>query len=250
MDDERAASDEQSELKDSVDEITLSLHELSGLLEDVDELERVLASLVESAVRIVPGAEMGGVTILRDNKAETAAATDVRVREIDSTQYALDDGPCLRSAREKVSQNIDRAEVRRRWPELADVAESHGVGSFIASPLTLDDRVSGSFNLYSPDDDGFRELDESLLEAFTTAAMVALYQAHRYDEARRSVRQLQDALRSRASIDHAIGAVMALHGVGPKAAFDLMVRTSQQHNTKLRDVAQQLLGKIDKTDRS
>ncbi|RVW07360.1 ANTAR domain-containing protein [Prescottella agglutinans] len=247
MDDERAVSDEQSELKDSVDELTSSLQELSGLLDDVGELERVLQSLVESAVRIVPDADMGGVTILRDGEAETVAATDARVREIDSTQYDLDDGPCLRSAREQASQNVSRDEVRRRWPELAEAAEGHGVGSFIASPLTFDDRVSGSFNLYSADDDGFRMLDESLLEAFTTAAMVALHQAQRYDGARRSVQQLEAALNSRASIDHAIGAVMALHGVGPQAAFDLIVKTSQQRNTKLRDVAQQLLSKIDRS---
>ncbi|MGF7121745.1 ANTAR domain-containing protein [Rhodococcus sp. TAF43] len=247
MGDEQTIPDEQSELKGSVDELTSSLRELSGMLDDVDELEHVLQCLVESAVRIVPDADMGGVTILRDGKAETAAATDLRVREIDSTQYDLDDGPCLRSAREQATQNVDRQEIRRRWPGLADVAESNGVGSFIASPLTLDDRVSGSFNLYSSDDDGFRTLDESLLEAFTTAAMVALRQTQRYDGARRSVRALEAALKSRASIDHAIGVLMALHGIDPEAAFDLMVKTSQQSNTKLRDVAQQLLAKIDRS---
>ena len=107
--------------------------------------------------------------------------------------------------------------------------------------------MSGSFNLYSSDDDGFRTLDESLLEAFTTAAMVALRQTQRYDGARRSVRALEAALKSRASIDHAIGVLMALHGIDPEAAFDLMVKTSQQSNTKLRDVAQQLLAKIDRS---
>ena len=247
MGDERAIPDEQSELQGSVDELTSSLQELSGMLDDVDELEHVLQCLVESAVRIVPAADMGGVTILRDGKAETAAATDPRVREIDSTQYDLDDGPCLRSAREQVSQNIGRDEIRRRWPEIAAVADSHGIGSFVASPLTRDDRVSGSFNLYSPDDDGFRTLDESLLEAFTTAAMVALRQTQRYDGPRRSVRALESALKSRASIDHAIGVLMALHGLDPDAAFALMVKTSQQTNTKLRDVAQQLLDKIDRS---
>jgi GAF domain-containing protein len=247
MGDERAVADERSELKESVDEITLSLQELSGLLDDVGQLERVLQSLVDSAVRIVPDADMGGVTILRDGTAETVAATDPRVREIDSVQYALDDGPCLRSVREQASQDVNRTQIRCRWPELADVADAHGAGSIISSPLMLDDRVSGSFNLYSSDEDGFRELDESLLEAFTTAAMVALQQAQRYDTARRFVRQLEDALESRASIDQAMGAVMALHGVGPKAAFDIMVKTSQDHNTKLRDVAQQLLSKIDRS---
>ncbi|PTR24966.1 GAF domain-containing protein [Rhodococcus sp. OK519] len=247
MSDEREIPDEESDLKDSVDELTTSFQQLSSLLDDLGELERVLQCLVECAIRIVPDADMGGVTLLRDGKAETVAATDSRVREIDSTQYDLGDGPCLLSAREQEVQNVSREELRRRWPELAEAADGHEIGSIIASPLTLDDHVSGSFNLYSAADDGFRTLDESLIEAFTTAAMTALRQTQRYDGARRSVRQLQAALQSRASIDHAIGVVMALHGVGPEAAFDRIVTTSQQSNTKLRDVAQQLLDKIDRS---
>lgn len=247
MSEEREIPDDESDLKDSVDELTASFQELSGMLDDVGELERVLQCLVECAIRIVPDADMGGVTILRDGNAETVAATDRRVHEIDSTQYDLGDGPSLVSAREQTAQNVSRDELRRRWPELAAAAEGHEIGSIIASPLTLDGHLSGSFNLYSAADDSFRTLDESLIEAFTTAAMTALRQTQRYDSARRSVRQLQAALQSRASIDHAIGVLMALHGVGPEAAFDRIVETSQKSNTKLRDVAQQLLDKIDRS---
>lgn len=247
MSDDRVSPDEETDLKDSVDELTTSFERLSNLLDDVGELERVLQCLVECAVRIVPDAEMGSVTLLRDGKADTVAATDHRIREIDSAQYDLDDGPCLLSVRDQVVQNLGRDDLRRRWPALSDAVAAHGIGSVIAAPLTLDGRVTGSFNLYSTEDDGFRTLDESLLEAFTTAAMTALRQAQRYDGARRSVRQLEAALHSRASIDHAIGAVMALHGVGPESAFDLIVKTSQQSNTKLRDVAKQLLDRIDRS---
>lgn len=210
MDGELAFTDEreESEIQESVDELTSTLQELSGLLDgDGSELAPVLQCLVEGAVRIVPDADMGSVTIVRDGRSETVVVTDPLMHDVDSREG----------------------------------------GSLIASPLLLDDRVSGFFNVYSHNGDGFRTLDASLLDAFTTAAMVALRQAQRCECARRVVRHLEVALQSRASIDHAVGVVMALRGVGPQAAFDVLVRTSQESNIKLRDVAQQLLDRVDRT---
>lgn len=49
------------------------------------------------------------------------------------------------------------------------------------------------------------------------------------------------ARQSMAAIEQAKGALMALHGVGEEEAFALLARTSQQRNQKLRDVAADLL---------
>ncbi|MFJ3162866.1 ANTAR domain-containing protein [Streptomyces kanasensis] len=49
--------------------------------------------------------------------------------------------------------------------------------------------------------------------------------------------QLRTALRSRATIDQAVGIVMAERRVGPDEAFRILVSLSQHTNVKLRDVA-------------
>ncbi|MCA1006924.1 GAF and ANTAR domain-containing protein [Rhodococcus hoagii] len=226
------------------DEITEALQDLSGVLDEYEDLATVLQTVVEGAVRIVPGAEMAGVTLLSDESAETVAATHPCVRHMDAAQYTNDSGPCLTAAREGRSIVADGDQVRSTWPDLEESAAELGIKSFIALPLVLSDRVQGSFNLYSSDPRGFQSLDEALVEVFTTAAVTALQQAERHRRALNSIRNLQAALTSRADIDQAIGIVMALHGISASDAFDLLVRRSQEANVKLKVVAKQLLDKV------
>ena len=226
------------------DEITEALQDLSGVLDEYEDLSTVLQNVVEGAVRIVPGAEMAGVTLLSDESAETVAATHPRVRRMDAAQYANDSGPCLTAARDGRSVVADVDQVRSIWPNLEEAAAELGMKSFIALPLVLSDRIQGSFNLYSSDPRGFQSLDEALVEVFTTAAVTALQQAERHRRALNSIRNLQAALTSRADIDRAVGIVMALHGISASDAFDLLVSRSQEANVKLKVVAKQLLDRV------
>jgi len=231
-------------LSERFDEITEALQDLSGVLDEYEDLATVLQHVVEGAVRIVPGADMAGVTIVTDDSAETVAATHARVRQVDETQYANDSGPCLTASRDGRSVVVDVDQVRSRWPDLEESAADLGIKSFIALPLVLSDRIHGSFNLYSGDPQGFQSLDESLVEVFTTAAVTALQQAERHRRALVSIHNLQAALTSRADIDQAIGIVMALHGIPAPEAFDRLVSKSQEANVKLKVVARQLRDKI------
>lgn len=231
-------------LGDRFDDLTEALQDLSGVLDEYDDLAVALEHIAESAVRIVPGADLAGVTLLSDGTPTTVAATHPRVRDVDEAEYASGAGPCLAAARDGRTVVADVDEVRSTWPDLEEPAARVGIKSFIAVPLVLSDRVRGSFNLYSSDPQGFQSLDESLLEVFTTAAVTALLQAERHRRALQSIRNLQAALTSRADIDHAIGVVMALHGVSAEQAFERLVRQSQESNVKLRSVAHQLLDRI------
>ncbi|MBM4589808.1 ANTAR domain-containing protein [Rhodococcus hoagii] len=231
-------------LSERFDEITGALQDLSDVLDEYEDLATVLEHVVEGAVRIVPGADMAGVTLVSDESAKTVAATHPRVREVDQVQYMNDGGPCLTASRDGRSVVVDVDQVRSRWPALEASAADLGIKSFIALPLMLSDRIHGSFNLYSSDPRGFQSLDESLLELFTTAAVTALQQAERHRRALASIRNLQTALTSRAEIDQAIGVVMALHGLTAAEAFDRLVCMSQDTNVKVRTVARQLLDKV------
>lgn len=60
----------------------------------------------------------------------------------------------------------------------------------------------------------------------------------------REVAQLRQAMESRAGIEQAKGILMSQRGVGPEAAFALLVRLSQDTNRKLRDVAAEVVGSV------
>ncbi|URN12380.1 ANTAR domain-containing protein [Streptomyces radiopugnans] len=65
----------------------------------------------------------------------------------------------------------------------------------------------------------------------------AAYDLRRYRELEREAAQLRRAMRSRATIDQAIGIVQAERRCGPEDAFQILVTISQRTNTKLRDIA-------------
>lgn len=63
-----------------------------------------------------------------------------------------------------------------------------------------------------------------------------------------TVTSLTAALRSRQLIGEAVGIVMERHAIDEHAAFNYLVRVSQNSNVRLRDVAQNLVD--DLTDRA
>jgi GAF domain-containing protein len=224
-----------------VDEVTRALSDLSRLLDAEEELVRVLQRGVDQATWAIPSADLVSVTVVRDDRAETIAANDERVRTIDAQQYAIGEGPYLEASRsgETVRANVERATAL--WPRFARAAGAAGVASFLSSPLIIADKFAGSLNLYSAQPHGFGDLDEALLRLYTTAAAAAIANARRYAEARVLAENLARALRSRAVIDQAIGVLVAVQGVSPEQAFSDMSRQSQNSNIKLRDVAARIV---------
>lgn len=52
---------------------------------------------------------------------------------------------------------------------------------------------------------------------------------------------LRQGLSSRATIDYAIGILIAQGGLDPESAFGLLVKASQRENRKLRDIAAEIV---------
>jgi GAF domain-containing protein len=227
-----------------LDEASEALEELAGVLATGQTLNDALQQLVESASRVIPDAENVSVTVVGPEGASTEAWTDEKVVEIDRKQYATGDGPCLEASR---TQRPVRATVeggREKWPEFAAAAERAGVRAYLSAPIVVEDAVIGWLNLYSSDDRAFDPFDEALLRLFVTAASTSITGFRRYERSRRLVEHLQRALESRAEIDQAKGVLMAAHGVDAEEAFTRLVGESQRHNTKLRDVARNLLASV------
>ncbi|PPS77168.1 MULTISPECIES: ANTAR domain-containing protein [Streptomyces] len=61
---------------------------------------------------------------------------------------------------------------------------------------------------------------------------------------RAEVAQLRRAMQTRPTIDLARGILMASFGLTPEAAWSVLVRTSQNTNTKLHDLARDLVGTV------
>jgi GAF domain-containing protein len=237
-----------------MDELTARLRDAATAFEDFQSqpdgqghLNRLLRQLTDTAVRTVPAAAAASVTMLRDEglSAWTAAATDDAVAAFDLAQYAAGEGPCLDAARERHSVRAGLEKLRARWPAFAEAAERAGMRSCLAAPLLLGDGpLLGSLNLYGQAADGFSPLDEAMTALLASAASAVIVNVRRYLLTDERVEEISVALTSRAEIDQAKGVLMARHLIAAEKAFEMMVLQSQRSNTKLRDVAREVLNTV------
>jgi GAF domain-containing protein len=226
------------------DHLSEGLADLSRLLVNEEPLEDTLLRVAHLACRNLGGADVAGLTLLRDGKTATAVFTDPTSPEIDTAQYRTGRGPCLDALREQRVFRIPSTRDDERWPAFSTAAYEHGIQSTISFPLRVRGNGIGALNMYSKEPSAFSHEDEQLGMPFAEQASVALANAQLYDSAYRMTQQLQEALTSRAVIDQAKGIVMARNGLGADDAFSILRRTSQDQNRKLRDVAEEMVDRV------
>jgi GAF domain-containing protein len=228
-------------MADYPDHLSEGIAELSRLLVNEEALDDTLQRVADLACRNIGGADVAGVTLLRDGKPTTAVYTDPTSPEVDSAQYEARMGPCLDAFRHQQVFRIESTAEDEQWPDFSQACVEHGIMSTMSLPLGVRGNGIGALNLYSKEPAAFSEEDEQVGVMFATQASVALANAQLYNSAYRLTQQLQEALTSRAVIDQAKGILMAQHGMGADEAFDTLRTDSQRENRKLRDLAQELV---------
>lgn len=199
------------------------------LLSDVEEALTV-ERIVERAVEVVPGCDLGGISLRRGRQAETPASTDPVAQQIDDLQYTLGEGPCLDAIWVDDMYVIDDVRTESRWPRWCKATVDLGVGSVLSVRMATTDETLGCLNLYSSLPHAFDADAVDLARAYASLASSALASSRR-------ITQLQRALDTRHSIGLAQGILMAQFRLSEAASFELLRRYSQQQNIKLRDVA-------------
>ncbi|ONI87863.1 transcriptional regulator [Actinosynnema sp. ALI-1.44] len=235
-------------MSELLDDIRSALVTLTATLETASGTAEMLDAVCAEAVRVVPGADMASITTIDEGTARTAAYTDARALQVDQAQYALGHGPCLHAATtgETVRLSLDTAS--EIWPDFTASAKRIGLGSYLATPLRVDDHLSGAINLFGFDNHGFAELDSQLLTLYTTVVVFGLRTTRRYQQVRELADHLETAMRTRAVIEQAKGILMATHKITDEMAIQRLITHSQDTNTKLRHVAADFVRKAASTD--
>jgi GAF domain-containing protein len=223
------------------DHLSEGIAELSRLLVNEEALDDTLQRVADLACRNIGGADVAGVTMLRDGKPTTTVYTDPTSPQIDSAQYETGVGPCLDAFRHQLVFRIESTTKDEQWPAFSQACVDHGIMSTLSLPLGVRGNGIGALNLYAREAAAFSEEHEQVGLMFAAQASVALANAQLYDSAYRMTQQLQEALTSRAVIDQAKGMLMGQHSVSADEAFELLRRQSQRENRKLRELAQELV---------
>src|SRR4051812_47663076 len=138
--------------------------DIGGVLESMEQLSDYLQRVVHAVRRHVPGCDEVGVTVFSADRPHTVAYTTVHTLEIDAVQYALDDGPCLDSARHRREIRVDDLVAPGgRWPAFAAQCREDGMRSILALPLVSGTQCVGALNLYGWAPHAFEGFDASLV---------------------------------------------------------------------------------------
>lgn len=220
------------------------LAELARIVLAEETLDSVLSKLVELAKQVIAAADEVSLTLVRRGRAETAAYTGVLAMQADERQYGLDAGPCLDAGRGGEVFYIRDMRTEDRWPAYSPQAASIGVLSSLSVPLPIQEDLLGALNVYSGRPEAFAEDDIRAGEAFAAYAAVAVANADSFASTAEMAENLRIAMASRATIEQAKGILMARGGITADQAFEMLVRASQRENRKLRDVATELVDRV------
>jgi GAF domain-containing protein len=201
-------------------------------------MEATLGCIVHTAQRSLAGIDHVGVSLAhRDGKVSTEAATSDLVVKLDELQYRLNEGPCVYALSAATVVRVEDARHDSRWPRYMSQAVQLGVRSQLGLQLGLDGETLGGLNMYSTSVD---QLDDEVLhlaELFAVHAALAMGRA-------RTEEQLRSGMSSRTVIGQALGVLMERYRVDSDGAFAFLSRASSVNNTKLRDVAAEIVADV------
>ncbi len=223
--------------------LSQSLSALSRFFVGDGTLQDTLHRVAHHAEEAVPGAAMTGITMLVDGRAKTAVFTDEAAPEIDSAQYETGVGPCLDSFRHRRIFRIDDTTKDDQWAAFSEAAAAYGIRSTLSIPLVANHEGLGALNFYCRTPNGFSEEDEEVAAQFGIQAAIVLANAQAYWDAHQLSQNLATAMQSRAVIEQAKGILMGAQRCSADEAFQILVRASQRENRKLREIAEDIVGR-------
>ena len=215
------------------------LRDLSKVVLVDRTLAEVLTDITAIAARSIPGAEASSITLLRADKAFTAAHSGEMALAADELQYEDGYGPCMDSGRGGVLLRVDDMRMEERWPEyVAHVVATTPVLSSLSIPLPYQGSSIGALNNYSAEPGAFAS-PESLRASSDVAEVIAVAVANADAHARLfdQAHNMRVAMESRATIEQAKGVLMAQRHIDADQAFEILREASQRYNRKLRDIA-------------
>lgn len=220
----------------------------SDMMRDVAELVRTLDQrrradtdgamdeLVANLLSHMTCAQHAGITLTSSGgDVETLSATGSVAVALDDIQRRHREGPCLAAAWRHHVVRVDDIDREDRWPAYCrEVAATTPIRSVLAFELFTGGERTGALNFYAESPGVFD--DEAVEVGFILATHAALaWHMIRRDD------QFRSALASRDVIGQAKGMLMERFDIDAVQAFELLKRVSQNANTPLVEVAQEVV---------
>jgi putative methionine-R-sulfoxide reductase with GAF domain len=218
------------------------LLESEDIAEFLNEFTRTLAANLSDG----KGEVWCAVTLLRERKAGTVASSSKYAEALDEIQYPIGNGPCLTAAREHRLVHIPDVREDVQWPEYNEAAAGSGIRSVVGVPFELGDEARAGLNVYSDQPNKYDDAEIARIQREVLLASKALRLAVRMARHQETAAELEAAMRSRTTIDLAVGIVMDQNRCSQEEAVRILTAASNHRNIKLRDLAAELVASVGK----
>jgi GAF domain-containing protein len=217
------------------DNLVARLSELARTAAPPASLDSVLEAVTASVVDILPAADSAGILLISPGGVfESRACTSEVPRRLDQYQEEFGEGPCLEAAIDELVVRADDFRTDGRWPRYGPAAVEAGVLSGLSFKLYTSRRKAGALNIFAKHANAFDAQAEAIGSALAAHAAAAIV-------ASRNEEQLKSALMTRDIIGQAKGMIMERYKSDAVRAFELLRQLSQDTNTPLVEIAQQIV---------
>jgi hypothetical protein len=225
---------------DSGAHVAQHLADIARVLLAPGSVAETLSLIVTMSVASIDGCDEAGLSELTPQGVMSVPSSPL-VADLDQLQTSLGEGPCLDILAGRDSVYADDLSDSSTWPRFGSSAAQAGMRSALAYRLFAGSGTLGALVMYARLPGAFNATDRAQGLIFAAHASMALSVAQNQASERGRTSNLQTALLSREIIGQAQGILMERERITADQAFDLLRRSSQHLNVKLRDVAQELV---------
>lgn len=201
----------------------------------------VLHDLAERVNEVlgVPGA---GVSLADRGSVRFVAAIDEVTAAIERVQEDTQEGPCVDAYR--TGELVLVADIRDdpgRWPRFAVRARELGIVAVAGIPMNWNGTRLGALDLYATARRDWPMGDVAAAQVLADMATCYVAHASELQRSRRTVEQLQEALKTRVVIEQAKGMLAAERSISVNEAFELIRGHARSHSASLRAVGEAIV---------
>jgi GAF domain/ANTAR domain len=225
-------------------EIVAALKELTARITGAADLSEAVARVLEATGHVLPAHIRCGVTVIAQGQPASFVAAGQPFEAIDEVQYADGEGPGLEAIRTRSLVMCEDLASTEQWPVWSRHARQHGVHAVLSYPFDVDGPMLGALNLYADRPTSFADETPIIAMLLAEHASVLLGVRLRQADLEDKLARVGGGNRVDASVERAIGIVMAQRGCSPERALDHLHHAASTLGVQLTDVANRLVTSV------
>ncbi|MFB9831082.1 GAF and ANTAR domain-containing protein [Actinoallomurus acaciae] len=205
-------------------------------LQQQESLRQTLERATSYAVDLVGGCDAAGIIAVDKRGVRALSASDPIACAGDRLQQECGGGPSFEAIDGTVQacRVADLDVAPRRWRRFTEGVVRLGIAGVMALPLLVPGEMLGVLNVYS------LRRGELTVESERLGALLASHIAVAFATAQ-AEENLRTAVTSHQQVGEAVGILMERYRIGKGEALAMLTKASQNQNTKLRELARQLV---------